>query len=282
MDGVSAEFGEQDINSEPLSVERGDPSLPVIEVGSGKAIAACLGNTGFRDRLSRPATLLPGRLPIPRGIRFRQQAENLTFYSNEPDAGHPLNQFSTVTTPENPAPLYDDFATHCSSVIAFDADGRALAYHDPAITRDDYGIAFDKYFKALPDYIGSEGVTFCVSGMSVGRNFKLTDEDIAAEVNPIDSVIGYLRDKITALYPSVNFVSFVSKQFDNQQRSSPYVPDNIEVSGFAFVPTYLSADRKNHLFPILRESGYDIRKELRIPYPLRRILGKPKPQERQS
>ena len=41
MDNTGAEFGGQGINpGQPLSKESGDTSLPIIETGTGKAIAA--------------------------------------------------------------------------------------------------------------------------------------------------------------------------------------------------------------------------------------------------
>src|SRR6476620_8178308 len=182
----------------------------IIEVGSVEKIAASLGH------------------PLRGSVPFRQTWEYGLWYEG-PDAGHPLGQISTLTTPDNPAVLFDDSAAFCSPVITFDREGRALHLHDGIIgDRDDLdyiGYAGDtarRYFEVLPEYVGSEGVTSCISGL----NGVASSNDIADHV----------EQRIRSHYPKVDFHSFVSKQFPHQQRRSNVVPDGTTSKGFLYVP----------------------------------------------
>jgi hypothetical protein len=197
-----------------------------------------------------------------RRTTFRQTWER--WPNNTADAGHPLGQWSTVTTLEDPAVIFDDGAAFCSPVLTFDREGNALHFHDDMIAGKDYGIAAQKYFDAVPQYVGRDGVTCCVSGLNV----HLREKGLAEKVNPIDEVIDYVDRQIRRRFPNSRVVSLVSKQYPNQRRRSEVVPDNTKSRGFLFVPRYLSSDGQNHLFTVLNDDGNRLRREfgIRKPY----------------
>lgn len=176
----------------------------------------------------------------------------------EPDSRHPLTQGSTVTSAQNPAVIYDDGAAFCSPIITFDADGNALHFHDALITRrhlPDYGPYSKQYFDALPNFVGQDGVTTCIAGLNAHITESFREIGV---VNPIDTVIDFVQDQTKLSFPSANFLSFVSKQYENQQRRSSIVPDNTEVLGMAYIPPYLSVDGNTYLMPVFAAEAIEI------------------------
>ncbi len=167
--------------------------------------------------------------------------------SGEKDDRHPLGQWSTLTTPEDPSVIYDDGAAHCSPVITFDSQGHALHFHDSLINYGDYGPFAREYFQALRSFIGAKEVVSCIAG----ANIYLQDEALEKEINPIDDLVTFVQDQIKSVVPTAEFQSLVAKQYENQFKCTDLVSPKTRILGFVFVPQYLAKDDLNHLFLIL-------------------------------
>src|SRR5258708_30146596 len=164
------------------------------------------------------------------------------------DESHPLGGWSTLTSKDNPAIIYDDGAAFCSPVIVFDNDGTALHFHDSLIANENYGMFAQKYFYAIPNYLNIEkGLTACIAG----ANIPLNEELVEKPVNPIDELINFVEDQIKKRVPKSQFEVFISKQYKNQRKNSQLIDNNTTVRGLVFVPKYLANDDANHLFAIL-------------------------------
>ncbi len=181
--------------------------------------------------------------------------------SGDADGSHPLGQWSSVVTQDNPAVIYDDGAAFCSPVITFDKTGNALHFHDSLVAYTDHGWAQKKYFDGLEQYLRGSEVVCGIGGLNVDITEKGQDPQVR---NPIDKVIDFVESQIKSKYASVDFLSLVSKQYDNQDRRSSVAPDNTTMRGFLFIPRYLARNDKNHLLGITDGEDNHLRFAFRI------------------
>lgn len=194
-------------------------------------------------------------LKNPQNTEFRRTWFPYNKY--DPDDKHPLGQWSTATSQDNPAVIYDDGAAFCSPVLVFDKQGNALHFHDSLIAwrrSPEYGNCAKTYFDELPNFVSNNEVIACISGTNV--HIAEAYRELGIE-NPIDQVINYVKQKITDQFPNAQFLSFVSKQYENQQ-SGLIVPDNTQVRGMTYIPPYLSKDGNAYLMPVFDEESIEI------------------------
>src|SRR6185369_3353767 len=136
------------------------------------------------------------------------------------DDNHPLGQWTTYTSPENPAVIFESGAAFCSPVITFDEVGRALHYHPARIDDSAPIVNWDKettkrYLEGLPRLVSADSTTSCVAGLN-GSAIWITDESKQPDTpNPIDTVIDTVQSEIKSVFPHAKLLAFVSKHYPN-------------------------------------------------------------------
>lgn len=200
----------------------------------------------------RPATaeLVMDLLKDPTKTKFVQPWDDR---SRNSDQHHPFGQWSTVTTPDNPAVIVDDKASFCSPVITFDEDGNALHFHDALVNIGDWSSA-RTYQGKLTEYLTDNGVVCCIAGLNVCISELYQRLGVP---NPIDNTIYRVRDGVNMVFPALRFIVAVSPQYANQKQMSSLISEGDQSRGFVFIPRYLSVDDKNHLLMVLvSEDGF--------------------------
>lgn len=137
---------------------------------------------------------------------------------------HPWGRYSTFVTPQSPALIYDDGASICSPVIAFDSLGNALHEHFSLVgelmvaqlfkqEQDILPSPLVSYLSVLPSVLKGENVTVCIGG----TNLNEAHLDSGSKV---DNVVNYLDKRLKMYYPKAELIALVSKRHPNQLRSN--------------------------------------------------------------
>lgn len=193
-------------------------------------------------RLDNLRACLPER-PV-RIVQPWEDSSDPDIWIGKKDAHHPLGQWTTATTVERPAVIYDDGASTCSPVITIDRQGNAFHFHEA------FGLYLNReqlYYRALPEIVGTDEVVAAITG----TNKDLTSEGEALP-NYIDTIVDEVEAGICQIRPQATFLALISKRYATQQRVHPLVGPEVRPSGFTFIPRQIATDGLNHLLILPR------------------------------